>query len=202
MSNSSNLLIYGYGTGNSTISKVWKYAILGAIFCLVVGLLSSSFFQRLSDKTSPVTKEDWYGRTYIVSGDKDTSVYFSMAAKGMIFVGIFLLLEQLYLGQLLSKRIGTTEARVYEDKITGVAVGKDFDIAKMLYLGMGWANAKLTNFDIALNQITSVDLMGDNAIVVNAPGAQYMCFVPNNYEIQNVINNKIRNKENEKGGSL
>jgi hypothetical protein len=137
----------------------------------------------------------------VVSGDRDVAANLSIVAKGMLLFGIFVILSDLHLGQLLVKRVKTTEIRVYEDKIAGTAVGKDFDLAKMIYLGMGWANAKLTNFDLALNQITSVDIVED-AIVINASGAQYMCFVSNNSEIQTIVNNKIRNKDNQQGGSL
>jgi hypothetical protein len=179
MNNSSNLLISGSGIENSVISKTWKYAIAGAIFCVVFCLLFYICFSHLSD-------------LFAARGDKDAADFFDMFAKGMIPLGILCFLFDLYLGQLLSKRIKAIEIKVYEDKIAGVAVGKDFNIFKMIFMCMGWANAKLINFDLAINQIKSVDIMGDNAIVINA---QYMCFVSNNSEIQTTINNQIQRYE-------
>jgi hypothetical protein len=97
------------------------------------------------------------------------------------------------LGSSFVKKIKTTNISVYEDKVNGAAIDKDFSMAKLMFWGVGWGKAKLTYFDIAFNQITSVHIEDNNAIVINASGANYKCFVSNCFEILSAINNKIRN---------
>jgi hypothetical protein len=177
--------------GNPTISTAWKYAVINAILCLASSLICAYIFRE-----NTLHLSGWFGK------DSYSTYKFGTLSYVIIALGIGSFIAALYSGNTAADRIKATVIAIYEDKITGIAVGKNFDLVKMIFFWMGWDNAKLTHFDLALNQITSVDLMGDNAIAINTPGAQYMCFVSNNYEIQTVFNNKTRNKDSQQGGSI
>ncbi|MDR2583337.1 MAG: hypothetical protein LBC75_07650 [Fibromonadaceae bacterium] len=205
----SKLLVSGSGTGNPCISTAWKYAVIGAVACLVFCLGLAFFFQAIGAKYSPQTSyssnNSYYSNNVVNTIKRVNSYYSGMDDKAAfmanifhiafyvtIVVGIFCVIFDLYLGSLLSKKIEATNIGVYEDKVKGVAIDKDFSMAKLIFWWMGWNKARLTSFDLAFNQITSVDLGLDHTIVINASGANYKCFVSNNSEIQTAINDKIR----------
>ena len=190
MSNSNQALASGYGMGNPSIGTAWKYAVTAAIINIVGFMLFAFFSQSIVEQHSQIKI---VRGSFITTGNAEVANFFGTLYYVMIALGIGAFIYELWLGSFVSKRIQTTSVSVYEDKIKGVAVGRDFSIAKLIFFSMGWDKARLNNFDIALSQITSIDLAYDNAITINAPGASYKCFVSNGSEIQDVINNKIRN---------
>jgi len=186
MSNSNNPLISGSGVGNYDISVTRMHTEIGAIICFV-GWLGLAFLLR--EQTFN------YADLHV----PQSYIFFSPAYKfgsvsyAMIIVGIVHAISTIYVGVVVVRRIKASMVNVYDDKVKGVAVNKDFSITKLIYWWIGWDKARLTNFDLAFNQITSVDLVTDNAIIINTSGANYKCFVLNGSKIQDFINNKIRN---------
>jgi len=193
MSN-SNPLASGNGTGNPSISTAWKYAVIGAVISFTSSLVFAFFFQYLGDQSSPrYSSTAFFGRPIMVSGNAELANYWHILFYVFVVIGIVCFIWELYLGSSISEKIKATNISVYEDNVKGVAIDKDFSISKLILMCMGWDKARLTNFDLAFNQITSVDLESDYAIIINASGTNYKCFVSNNSEIRTAINNKIRN---------
>jgi len=184
MENSNNMLISGSGMENSDVSTAKMHAIIDAILCFAVWL-GLAFLLR----------EQTLNYAGFLGRDSFTAYKFGSVSNAMIVVGIVNAIIVIYMGcAVVAGRIEATMINVYEDKIKGVAVDKDFSMIKLIYWWIGWDKARLTNFDLVFSQITSVDLSADNAIIINASGANYKCFVLNGTKIQDVINNKIRNK--------
>jgi hypothetical protein len=191
-------ILSGNGTGNPAIYTVRKYAEIEAVagFACLIGAF---YIKHIGDRYSNSIRSLMYwtpsqgDKTVLSQTLNDISINFSVAFYTMIILGIFCIIWGICLWRYCTKRIKATNVNVYENKVSGVAVDKDFSIAKLIFLCMGWGKAKLANFDIAFNKITSVDIAGNNAIVINASGTNYKCFVSNGLEIQTAINDKIRN---------
>ena len=170
MSNSTNLLISGSGLGNPVVCGAWKHTAVVASVSVVCWLIFALYFH-----SQVGAYDSWY--------------YIPAALGTGMTVLVF------FLGYLVAKRIKTTYVNVFEESVSGMAVDKDFTIAKTLYSWVGWNKKrfmKLTGFDLAINQITSVSLASDHAVVINASGTNYKCFVSNGSEILDTINKKIQ----------
>jgi len=208
MSDSNKLLISGSGVGNPNINTAKKYTAIGIIVILVgciIGVLIGRFFldQSIADLNNAISRRSsiaWTSQIISeqVSKTQETITTLekikAILAYGAVLTSIGGVIAILYVVGLVSKKIKSTHINVYDDKIKGVAVNKDFSITKLMFWGTGWDKAKLTGFDLAINQITTVDLDGSDSIIINASGTSYKCFVSNGSEIQGIINNKIRNK--------
>jgi len=165
----SKLLVSGNGIGNPEISTSQKDAVIHAVGNTTVCLFAFWF----STRGFPIF---WTMTEFILA-----VVFGAQAALA------------LYFRSHISKIIEATNINVYEDGIKGVVVDKDFAVDyKLICWSIGWNKAKLISFDFAFKQISSVTLE-DNAIIINASGMNYKCFVSNGSEIQTAINNKIRN---------
>jgi hypothetical protein len=147
--------------------------------CITGFLILARWFQYISDDAIDYDMTNFFSKLYYVT----------------IASGIISVIWELYVGSYCAKKIESTYMSVYEDNVKGVAVDKDFSFSKLIFFAMGWDKARLINFDLAFNQISSVYLENDNAIIIYASGAQHKCFVSNGYEIQSAINNKIRNSD-------
>jgi len=206
MSSSNEILVRGAGKGNPSISKVRKYAVIDAVLSIVLCLIIAVFLR--SAINQEITELNAVKPTISVGFSSIANSRFESAKKevaelkkakaaityGLSAFGIGCVILVLYIMGFVSKRIESTWINVYEDKVNGAAVDRDFSIAKLMFYAMGWNKAKLTGFDLAINQITSIDLDGSDSIIINASGSNYKCFVSNGLEIQGIINNKIRNK--------
>jgi hypothetical protein len=201
MSN-SKLLASGNGMGNSAVSTAWKYGIIEAIMgfaCFIIAF----YIQSIGDETSGQIRSSVtssysspFRHAQVAQANQaveEISTYISIGYYTMIIAGIFCIIWGICLGNNCAKKVKATNVNVYDDKVNGEAVDKDFSMAKLIFMCMGWDKSKLTNFDLAFNQITSVDVVDSNAIVINASRANYKCFVSNGLEIQSAINNKVRN---------
>jgi len=184
MNGSNELLVSGRGTENSNTSTVWVYAVINAVIGVAGGLIMAFFFR---DENIIYKTNSWGMKV----ADGVTNE-FGVASYVMVALGIGLAISAICIGHVVTKRIQGTEVNVYEDNIEGVAVDKDFSIVNLVLLFMGWNKARLTNFNLAFNQITSVSLEGNHSIIINVSGANYRCFVSNGPAIQDVINQKIR----------
>jgi hypothetical protein len=181
MSNSNQPLVSGSGNGNPAISTAWKYAIINAVMNFAAGLFLMF-----------ILRDTKFNALGLISGKSTVTHHFGTASYVMLVLGIGLAISALYVGSIVAARIAKTEIDIYEDKVRGTAVDKVFSIANLIFMYMGWNKAKLIGFDLAINQITSVDLDG-HSMIINASGTSYKCFVSNGSEIQTFINNKIRN---------
>jgi|GEM_PF-4573337 len=187
MSNSNEILVSGSGKGNPSISTAWNY---GKILAIINFLIWLAIAFGVRDSKLIRSGTEYRGAWGIPTPTFSTVYEFSTISYVMIAVGIVGAIYMLYAGYIISRNIETSMVNVYEDKIEGMAVDKDFTIAKLFFKG---GNEKTKRFNLALNQITSVDLEYDHAVMINASGANYKCFVSNGSEIQDIINNKIRN---------
>ena len=192
MSNLNNLLVSDCGEGNPCIRKTWTHAVIYAVLAIGVCLITAFYFEYLREQVSPRPIGTGVLST-IQTGNTELATYFGYGYYGMLVLCIVLPIIVIIVGSTIAKRIKSTSINVYENKVSGLAVGKDFSVAKLVYLWWGWNHAKLTNFDLAINQITSVDIESDFAIIINSHGVNYKCFVSNNAEIRDCINDKIRN---------
>jgi hypothetical protein len=165
-------LISGSGLGNPLVWAAWKHTAVVAAVSVVCWLIFALYF-------------------HSQTGAYTSSWYYIPAALGTGMTALVFCL-----GYLVSKRIKTTYVNVFEDRVSGMAADKDFTITKTLYLWVGWNKArfmKLTAFDFAIGEITSVSLASDHAVVINAAGASCKCFVSNGPEILDTLNKKIQN---------
>jgi len=200
MSDSNEPIASDDGMENPSISTAGKYSVIAIVLGLVVSLASAFYFKHLSDINSPQTvyskAKNVYELKYSVpvqTGNAEMSNYFGMAYYLMIAIGINCVIWGIWIRGFVSDKIKATEVIIYQDKVKGVAVSRDFSMTKLIFCYMGWAHAKLNSFDLAFNQITSVDnLLDDSSIVINASGAHYKCFVSDGSKIQDVINSKTR----------
>jgi hypothetical protein len=194
MSN-SKLLVSGNGMGNPEASTALKYAVIDVVIGIAC-FIAAFYIQSLGDEIRSSATSNFsnpfsqLANTYRYA---EISPYITIGYYTMIITGISCIIWGVCLGNSCAKKIKTTNVNIYEDKVSGAAVDKDFSMTKLMFMGMGWGKAKLTYFDIAFNQITSVHIEDNNAIVINASGANYKCFVSNCFEILSAINNKIRN---------
>ena len=79
-------------------------------------------------------------------------------------------------GIICHRSIVGTYIQVAENGIDGKGVGKYFI----------WGDMRRFGFQLAYNQITSVDVAG-TTIIIHASSAQYKCYVAKPAEIQRVI---------------
>jgi hypothetical protein len=198
----SKLLVSGNGMENPAVSTAWKWAAIYAaiifVFCLCAAFFIRSISKEASEASSQIRPSQMLDYSYSLyesaskraSKFNDISTSFGTYSYLSIVFGIIVSIWQLYIGRIMSKKIKGTNVSVYEDIVKGIAFTKDSTIEKMIIRNSSF---NLTNFDLAFKQITSVQLTSDHAIVINASGANYKCFVSNGLEIQSVINNKIRN---------
>jgi len=193
MSDSNGLIASDDGRENPSISTAGKYAVIEAILCLVIFFAFAFYCQHQRDLVSP-KDVNMYGMKVGSIGNAELAKQLNIAYYSMIVLGISCVIWALWVRAFISNKIKVTEVRVYQDKVKGTAVSKDFSMSKLIFFAMGWNHAKLNSFDLTFNQITSVDnLPDDYSIIINASGAQYKCFVSNGSKIQEAINNKIRN---------
>ena len=101
-------------------------------------------------------------------------------------VGLIGAIISFVMGVVTARAVAATEIRVYENGIEGKGGGKGFI----------WGDPRLFSFQLAYNQITSVDV-ASTSVVIHAANAQYKCYVENGSKIQNAIFNQ-RNLQNNK----
>jgi len=193
MSDSNELIASDDGKENPSISTAGKYAVIEAILGLVIFLALAFYFQNQRDLVSPKDVQ-MYGMKIGSTGNAELAKQLNILYYSMIVLGISSVIWAIWVRTFISNKIKVTEVRVYQDRIKGTAVSRDFSMSKLIFFWMGWNHAKLNSFDLAFNQITSVDnLLDDHSIIINASGTQYKCFVSNGSKIQDTINSKIRN---------
>ena len=155
-------LISGSGEGNSAISY---WAISNVIMAIVFGVLFCSVFPN-------------YFRS-LARGSFANRGALNMYTNMVFTVGVFFIVLHITFAVLMSKAVAKTEIGVYENGIAGTGVGKGFI----------WGDVRLLSFQLAYNQITSVELT-NTAVIIHAANAQYKCYVANGAEIQNTIFNQ------------
>ena len=160
------LLISGSGKGNSTISS-WAICV---IFVIVFGVLFCSVIPGIVLSKIPAAPTiDYHYRV----ADYNNRV---AIASGSFVFGVFSIILLITVTALECRAIARAEIRVCERGIEGKGFGKYFI----------WGDIRLLNFQLAYDQITSVDLTGTK-LIIHAADTQYKCYVTNGKEIQNII---------------
>ena len=178
------LLISGSGKGILTISSL----AFRVIFVIIFGVLFCSVFPDIARSKIPAAPTINYHNPMnflpSVLADHNNRVanynegiaVLKTVANGSFAFGVCMIIFSITLTALECRAIAGAEIRVYERGIEGKGFGK-YSI---------WGDIRLLNFQLAYDQITSVDLTGTK-LVIHAADTQYKCYVTNGKEIQNII---------------
>lgn len=163
-----NLLASANGEGHSAITKWWVIEIIGAVMCVVLGYW-------LADKYGYSIK-GWFSNAHTV---KNAAYNFLMG--GGIVCGALCL----YCAYLTGSRIGKTTVNVYENIIEGLSTVPNFPLSFMLYGSI--SSLQLADFQLKYDQVSSVDVVDENSLVINAINVKHKIFIMNAREIRDII---------------
>lgn len=180
MTNSNRPLLQGDGIRNPNIGVARGIGFVVAVTMLIIFIFLAFLFRETI--LSP--------RSILDGGGSLVTREFGTASYICIAVGIFGFIYGLYIGNAVAQLVAGTGIRIFANRVDGVAVDADVDIVSLIF--KGWGNTKHIMFDLSYNKITNVDITDDNAIIINASGIRYKCFVTNGAEIQRVIKENLQ----------
>ena len=164
---SGRILASGNGEWNSAIFLYWVAAIISAVASFAI---LAYYADDLGSQVTNAQGALFVDQTKLARAEQIVTILGGAAIVVPILILVF--------GVIYHGSIVNTHIQVDENGIVGEGVGKGFI----------WGDPRLFGFRLAYNQITSVDVAGNN-IIVHASGTQYKCYVVNPVEIQTIIVN-------------
>ena len=178
------LLIEGSGKDSLRKDTVFFW---GFILAVISAGISIWFAYILRDYA--FVFEDWRLQT---SSDFGTASYMCFGIAGISFI------YYLVIGGIISGRISETSIYVSSTHVVGRGVDPQISISMIFLFGFGWSRARLSQFNLPISQIVSVDIdESTGGVIVRTAGASYKVYADNGYDIATVfrqVKEKTRNK--------
>jgi len=199
--NKGNLLVSASGKGHSAITKWWIVNVVGAVGCAAICLAVAFYLEndyrtqaKAVSKIYNAGNRGAYG-DYVasVTGIKDMEKERLAELKKdkelkrnvLIGVGFVTVALCLVMGGLITSRISKTAVGVYETGVEGTSVTPKFPLAFMLYCSM--SSLQLVDFQLAYSEISSVDIVDGNTVVINAGSVKHKIYAMNAKRIRDTI---------------
>jgi len=176
--NKGKLLASANGKGHKAIATWWIIELIAAVVSVALGFWLANKYGYSGGYS--------FGRFMNVPAIKNELYY--------IYMGIAVICPicAYTCAYLTHTRISRTFINVYENGIEGSSVMPKFPLSFMLYGSI--SSLQLADFQLTYNQISSVDVVNENTIVINAVNAQYKIYAMNSREIRDAILSQ-KNKE-------
>ena len=159
-----NLLISANGKGHSAINMWRNFAVIGAVSCVVLGYWLATVYGKYTLFGNTVKTE--YYNIYIGCGVLSAVLCFVMV-------------------RLANSRIRKTVVNVYENWVEGSSVVPKFPLSFMLYCSI--SSLQLSDFRLTYDQVSSVDVVNGNTIVINTTNVQHKIYTMNAGKVRDVI---------------
>jgi hypothetical protein len=175
--NKGKLLASANGKKHSSIVTWWIIELIGAVACVAIGF--------------------WLANKYGHSGGYSIGFRYVPSAKNELYNiymhgGVFLSVLSLIMAYLTHTRISRTFINVYENGIEGSSVVPKFPLSFMLYGSI--SSLQLADFQLTYEQVSSVDVVNENTIIINAGNVQHKIYAMNSKDIRDAILSQ-KNKE-------
>jgi hypothetical protein len=156
-------LISASGKGHSAIATYWiTFLILGIVFAIIFIFCANTIGYTHSSRLIGF------------------QIHSSVEKNGAYYIFMILAVSSLYdivLGYQIHMRVSKTAVHVYEDCIKGTSVSPNFP----------WLSMKLMDFHLNYDQISSVDVVDENTLAINAANVQHKIYAMNAREVRDVI---------------
>jgi len=167
------LLAAADGKGHKSIATWWIIELVGAVACIMLGYWAANkygyslggFSFSRGGVTTSVNKNEYYN---IIIG-----------------IGVVCAVLCLIMAYLVHTRISRTVIEVYENVIEGSSVVPKFPLSFMLYGSI--STLQLAEFQLKYDQISSVDVVDENTVIINAINVQHKIYAMNAREIRDAI---------------
>lgn len=163
MEGQRNLLVSASGEGHKAITTLWTAE-------LITGIIGAAIM-------------------FSIAGRYDGSI-FGVRFRGDMYY-VFTALAWIIIiaipvtGCLAQSRIAKTCVRVFEDGIEGLGVVPKFPLSFIIYGSL--SSLQMSEFRLAYNQVSSVDVVNDETLIIHAGNVQHKIYAMNAKEVRDVI---------------
>jgi len=164
--NNGQLLASATGERHKSIATWWTIEVIAAVMCIILGTW--------------LANEYGYTRSFYSFGGGKNQLY-----NIYMFGGVICSVLCLVSAYLTQTRISRTAIRVYENGIEGSSVVPKFPLSFMFYGSI--SSLQLAEFQLKYDQISSVDIVDDNTVIINAINVQHKIYAMNAREIRDAI---------------
>lgn len=163
-----NLLASANGKGHKYIVGFWILGIIAAVIFVVLGIWSANEFG-YSTKYNYSGSGLWITRS---AATVKTGFYYVAMGFGIISGALFL-----DLAYFTGHRIKKISIDIYENVIEGLGVEQNFPFSSL----------QLIEFQLKYDQISSVDVVEENNLIINAVNVKHKILIMNAREIRDII---------------
>jgi len=170
------LIASANGKGHSSITTWWIIELICAVLCAAIGFWLANKYGHSGGYSMgrfmsvPPVKNDLY------------NIYMWGIGWG---IGVLFPIICLVAAYLTHTRISRTSINVYENGIEGSSVVPKFPLSFMFYGSI--SSLQLADFQLTYEQVSSVDVVNENTIIINAVNVQHKIYAMNSREIRDAI---------------
>jgi hypothetical protein len=175
---SEKVLVSASGKGHSAIATWWVISLVGAVLCVAVGIFAANQFG-YSVKPVQSGTGAWGLPTFTTENVKN-GMYNVMMAIGAI-TAVLCVIQ----GIICQTRMSKTAVSVYNSHIKGSSVVPKFPLSFVLYGSI--SSLSLTDFHLTYDQVSSVDVVNGNTLIINATNVQHKIYAMNAGAVRDAI---------------
>jgi len=169
--NNGQLLASATGERHKSIATWWIIEVIGAVICMILCSWGANKYGY-----SGGIDFRWGGSIPSVKNE-----YYNIC----MGIGVVCSILCLVCAYLTQTRISRTAIRVYENGIEGSSVVPKFPLSFMFYGSI--SSLQLAEFQLKYDQVSSVDVVNDNTVIINATNVQHKIYAMNAREIRDAI---------------